>query len=185
MSLVFLQAWMKKSKTVGSIWPTSSRLAKRMASVINIQSGLPVLELGPGTGAITEAILATGLKPEKLFAVEYTKDFVELLQVKFPNINLIHGDAFDLSKSLGTKNHTVFDCAISGLPLLNFPAATRVAFVEDVLNRIPVGRPLVQFSYGPFAPVAEKTGQFTVERFDIALRNIPPAQVWIYRRKTH
>lgn len=185
MSLMFVQAWMEKSKTVGSIWPTSSRMAKRMASVIDVQSGLPVLELGPGTGAITRAILATGLKPEKLFAVEYTQDFVDLLQTKFLGINLINGDAFDLGKSLGRNNQTVFDCAISGLPLLNFPPATRAAFVEDVLSRIPVGRPLVQFSYGPFAPIAEKTGQFSVERYDVFLRNIPPAQVWIYRRKKH
>jgi phosphatidylethanolamine/phosphatidyl-N-methylethanolamine N-methyltransferase len=185
MSLMFLQTWMKKSKTVGSIWPTSSLMAKRMASVINVGSGLPVLELGPGTGAITEAILATGLKPEKLFAVEYTKVFVDLLQLKFPEINLLHGDAFDLNKTLGNENQILFDCAISGLPLLNFPAAARIAFVEDILNRIPVGRPLVQFSYGPFAPISEKSGHFTVERFDITLRNIPPAQVWLYRRKTH
>ena len=176
---------MKKSKTVGSVWPTSSHMAKRMASVINVHSGLPVLELGPGTGSITKAILQTGLLPTKLFAVEYTQEFVERLEAKFPEINVVHGDAFDLEKSLGVQNRTVFDCAISALPLLNFPLATRTSFVEDVLTRIPIGRPLIQFSYGPFAPVAEKSGHFTIERYDIILRNIPPAQLWIYRRKTH
>jgi len=183
MSLMFLQTWMKKSKTVGSIWPTSSHMAKRMASVINLESGLPILELGPGTGAITKAILATGLKPEKLFAIEYTQVFVDILHTKFPDINLIHGDAFDLKETLGSKNQTIFDCAISGLPLLNFPLPTRIAFVEDVLGRIPIGRPLIQFSYGPFAPVAEMPGHFTVERYDIVLRNIPPAQLWLYKSK--
>ncbi len=185
MSHLFLQTWMKKSKTVGSVWPTSSHMAKRMASVINVKSGLPVLELGPGTGAITKEILKTGLLAENLFAVEYTQEFVERLQVKFPGIHLIHGDAFDLTKSLGVKNHQVFDCAISALPLLNFPIATRVAFIEDVLGRLPAGRPLIQFCYGPFAPVPAKLGYFTVERYDYVLRNLPPAQLWIYRRKTH
>lgn len=185
MSHLFLQTWIKKSKTVGSVWPTGSHMAKRMASVINIKSGLPVLELGPGTGSITKAILKTGLPSEKLFAVEYTPEFVAQLHVKFPKINLIHGDAFDLTKSLGSKNHQVFDCAISALPLLNFPLATRTAFIEDVLGRLPAGRPLIQFSYGPFAPVAAKLGYFTVERYDYVLRNLPPAQLWIYRRKTH
>jgi phosphatidylethanolamine/phosphatidyl-N-methylethanolamine N-methyltransferase len=185
MSLMFVQTWMGKSRTVGSVWPTSSRMAKKMASVINLNSELPVLELGPGTGAITQAILATGLNPEKLYAIEYTQDFFNMLRTKFPKIKLIKGDAFDLDKSLGNENQISFDCAISSLPLLNFPATTRIAFIEDVLSRLPLGRPLVQFSYGPFAPVAEKTGHFTVKRFDIFFRNIPPAQVWIYRRETH
>ena len=185
MSQIFLRTWLKKSKTVGSVWPTSSYMAKRMASVINIQSGLPVLELGPGTGAITQAILDAGLKPEKLFAIEYTREFVDLIQPRFPKINLIHGDAFNLKQTLGKKNQTVFDCAISSLPLLNFPHATRTAFVEDVLGRIPAGRPLIQFSYGPFPPIAAVLGHFTVERYDYVLRNLPQAQLWVYRRKTH
>ena len=183
MSLLFLRTWFKQAKTVGSVWPTSPHMAKRIASAINTQSGLPVLELGPGTGSITQAILATGLKPEKLFAVEYTQEFVELLKSKFPEINLIHGDAFNLNEALGSKNQTIFDCVISGLPLLNFPVATRIAFVEDALKRVPAGRPLIQFCYGPFPPVAAKLGHFTVERYDNVLRNLPPAQLWIYLRK--
>ena len=184
-SFTFLKTWLKKPKTVGSVWPTSNHMARRMASVISVDSGLPVLEIGPGTGTITSAILSTGLPAQKLFAVEFTGAFVDQLKIKFPTINVIHGDAYALDLTLGLDNKTKFDCAISALPLLYVPMATRVAFIEDVLARLPPGRPLIQFSYGAFAPVYEKQGSFSVERYDYVLKNFPPAQLWIYRRKTH
>lgn len=178
----FLRSWLKKPKTIGSIWPTSAYMARRMASVIDISSGLPVLEIGPGVGTITKAILEAGLAPGKLYAVEYTEEFIVRLHTSFPTIKLIHGDAYALEQTLGTDNKTEFDCVISSLPLLNVSMKTRIAYVEDALKRIPMGRPLIQFSYGAFAPVPEKLGSFTVERYDFVLQNIPPAQLWIYRR---
>ncbi len=180
----FLKAWFKKPQMVGSVWPTGAPMARRMASVIDVKSGLPVLEIGPGTGTITKAILETGIAPGKVFTVEYSQEFVDRLRIKYPAINIVQGDAFDLNQTLAGKNQTKFDCAISALPLLNFPLETRIAFIEDVLARIPAGRPLIQFSYGHKAPVAAKSGSFTLERYDFVLRNIPPAQLWIYRRAT-
>ncbi len=73
-----------------------------MASVIDTKSGLPVLELGPGTGVITKAILAQGVKPADLYSVEYSPDFVEHLDRTFPDVNIIQGDVFDLDSALGT-----------------------------------------------------------------------------------
>src|SRR4029453_14233135 len=74
--LRFFKGWIDKPKAVGSIVPTSSVTARRMASVIDPHSGLPVLEVGPGTGVITRAILGRGVKPENLYAVEYSEVFV-------------------------------------------------------------------------------------------------------------
>ena len=68
--LRFFKGWIDKPRAVGSIVPTSSVTARRMASVIETGSGLPVLELGPGTGVITKAILERGVKPENLYAIE-------------------------------------------------------------------------------------------------------------------
>ena len=83
---------------------------------------------------------------------------------------------------MGDQKNTVFDCAISALPLLNFPLATRIAFVDDVLDRLPRGRPLIQFSYGPKSPVPAGLGNYSIKRFGMVLRNVPPAQLWIYSR---
>ena len=180
--LKFFKGWIDKPRTVGSIVPTSSVTAKRMASIVDANSGLPALEVGPGTGVITRAILARGVKPENLYTVEYSSDFVRHLRRQFPRVNVIEGDGFNLNETLGAKRDMVFDSVVSGVPLLNFPVAKRVAYIEQLLDRIPHGRPIVQLTYGPKSPVPPGLGDYTVEHFRFVIRNIPPTQLWIYRR---
>jgi phosphatidylethanolamine/phosphatidyl-N-methylethanolamine N-methyltransferase len=180
--LKFFKGWIDKPKAVGSIVPTSSIAARRMASVVNPRSGLPVLEVGPGTGVVTRAILALGVKPENLYLVEYSADFVDHLKELFPGVNVIQGDAFDLDRTLGELSGTVFDSVVSGVPLLNFPVAQRIRYVESLLERIPAGRPIMQLTYGPLSPVPPGRGSYKVEHYDFVLRNIPPTQLWVYRR---
>jgi phosphatidylethanolamine/phosphatidyl-N-methylethanolamine N-methyltransferase len=178
----FFKGMMQGPKTVGSIVPTSSITARRMASVVNPQSGLPVLELGPGTGAITKAILANGIEPRNLVAIEYSTDFYQHLLRTYPGVHFINGDAFDLDKTLGVLRGQTFDCVISGIPLLNFPMKARVALLESLLDRMPAGRPVVQISYGPVSPIIAQPDRYHIQHFDFVVRNIPPAQLWIYRR---
>jgi len=180
--LRFFKGWIDKPKAVGSIVPTSSVTARRMASVVDTASGRPVLELGPGTGVITKAILARGVRPENLYSIEYSADFVAHLRRHYSGVNVIQGDAFDLDETLGEHRGLVFDSVISGVPLLNFPVSQRIRYVEDLLGRIPRGRPVVQLTYGPLSPVPAGRGDYTVRHFDFVLRNIPPTQLWIYSR---
>ncbi|MBN9070387.1 MAG: methyltransferase domain-containing protein [Rhizobiales bacterium] len=183
--LRFFVGWLHRPKAVGSIIPTSSVTARRMASIVDAGSGLPVLELGPGTGVITRAILERGVPPQDLYAVEYAPEFVRHLRRLFPGVNVLHGDAFDLDATLAAMPGAMFDCAISGVPLLNFPVERRVRYVEGVLDRLPPGRPMVQLTYGPKSPIPRGRGSYTVEHFRFVLRNIPPTQLWLYRRKPH
>jgi phosphatidylethanolamine/phosphatidyl-N-methylethanolamine N-methyltransferase len=183
--LKFFKGWIDKPKAVGSIVPTSSVTARKMASIVNPKSGLPVLEVGPGTGVITRAILALGVRPEDLYTVEYSPDFARHLRRLYPRVNVIEGDAFDLAATLGDKSGLIFDSVVSGVPLLNFPVAQRVAYLESLLDRIPTGRPVVQLTYGPMSPIPAGRGNYTVKHFDFIFRNIPPTQLWIYRREAH
>ena len=178
----FFKGVMQGPKSVGAIVPTSMVTAKRMASAICVQSGLPVLELGPGTGVITKAILARGVPPENVFSVEYSKDFYDHVKATIPGVNFIHGDAFDLDTSLGEHASKTFDCVISAVPLLRLPMETRIALIEDLLSRIPPGRPVVQITYSPVSPVIAKPESYVIEHLDFVVRNIPPAQLWVYRK---
>ncbi|MFF0947605.1 phospholipid N-methyltransferase PmtA [Rhizobium leguminosarum] len=178
----FFRGMMQGPKTVGSIVPTSSITAKRMASVVDIHSGLPVLELGPGTGAITKAILGRGVRPENLVAIEYSTDFHKHLQRTYPGVHFINGDAFDLQGTLGNFSGLTFDSVVSGIPLLNFPMAKRISLLESLLDRLPAGRPMVQISYGAISPIAANPDRYHIQHFDFVMRNIPPAQLWIYKR---
>ena len=178
----FFRGMMQGPKQVGAIVPTSSVTARKMASVVDPASGLPVLELGPGTGVITKQILARGIAPEKIVSVEYSRDFYERLVEDYAGVNFIHGDAFDLEKTLGAFAGQTFDSVISAVPLLSFPMEGRIRLIDDLLSRIPAGRPVVQITYGPVSPVIAKPDRYHIQHFDFIVRNIPPAQLWIYRR---
>ncbi|WP_173934593.1 phospholipid N-methyltransferase PmtA [Chelativorans sp. Marseille-P2723] len=180
--LRFFRGWIDKPKAVGSIVPTSAVTARRMASIVRPESDGLVLELGPGTGVITRAILERGIKPQNLVSVEYSADFVKKLREDLPGVNIVHGDAFDLDATLAAWKDQTFDCVVCAIPLLNFPVPKRIELIERLLDLIPVGRPVVQITYGPISPVPPRRGTYDVERFDFVVRNIPPAHLWLYRR---
>ncbi|MCB1387197.1 MAG: methyltransferase domain-containing protein [Nitratireductor sp.] len=177
-----LKSWLGSPRTIGTVCPTSQVTANRMASLINPEAGLPVLELGPGTGPITRAILRRGVAPQDLYSVEYTASLLPGLRQSYPGVNFIQGDAFDLDTALGDDRDLKFDCVVSALPLLNFPKPMRVKLITDLLDRMPAGRPVVQFTYGPHSPIPADWQTYTVEPLDWIMRNLPPARIWVYRR---
>ncbi|MCP1198939.1 phospholipid N-methyltransferase PmtA [Notoacmeibacter sp. MSK16QG-6] len=178
----FFKGWLADVKAVGAILPTSSVTARVMASVVDVSSGLPVLELGPGTGVITKAILERGIAPDQLYSVEYSKDFADHLKIEFPDVNIIQGDAFDLDTTLGDKKDQTFDCVICAVPLIYIPVEQRAGLVEDLLDRVKPGRPVIQITYAPKSPIPAGSGNFEVVHYDYVLRNVPPANLFVYRR---
>lgn len=180
--LRFFRGWIDKPKAVGSIVPTSGVTARKMASIVRPERDDMVLELGPGTGVITRAILEKGIKPENLVSVEYSADFVERLKRDMPGVNFVHGDAFELEAVLAPWKDRRFDSVISAIPMLNFPVSARVPLLESMLDLLPAGRPVVQITYGAVSPIPAGRGSYSVERFDFIVRNIPPAHLWLYKR---
>ena len=179
----FFKLWLKDPKTLGAVLPTSKATADRMASVTRTGDDKHVLELGPGSGIITRSLLGHGVKPENLHLVEYTNDFVQSLRRDYPDINVMQGDAFDLDKVLEGQFEGRFDTIVSGIPLLNFPLNDRLKLMTKMLDVLEPGRPIVQFSYGLKSPFPPDSGLYSVEPLDWMLRNIPPARIWLYRRK--
>ena len=133
--------------------PTSGTTARKMASLIEEGTTAPVLELGPGTGAITKAILARGVAPGSLYSVEYAEEFIAELKAGFPGVNILHGDAFELDDVLPNLNGEKFNAVISAVPMLCFPVQQRIELLNDLLDRLYPGRPVVQLCYGRKSPV--------------------------------
>ncbi len=180
-NLRFLRALVARPKSIGAIVPSSRALSRAIARETDPGHGGPVLELGPGTGVITEALLERGVAAERLTLVEYDGDMAASLTRRFPGVAVIQGDAFDLSRTLGPKAQPHFSAIVSGLPLLNFPSPCRHSFIDGVCRLLAPGAPFVQFSYGVNAPVSAPPG-FTVRRAALVWANIPPARVWVYRQ---
>ena len=181
----FFKGWQRDMKGVGAILPTSGVTARRMASIVDATSGRPVLELGPGTGVITRAILETGVSPQQVVSVEYSEHFYHTLKQDFPGVDFRHGDAFDLRTALGLRYGETYDCVISAVPMLSFPLERRIALVEELLTMVAPGRPVLQITYGALSPVPAVKGSFTVRHHDFVVRNVPPAQLWLYRSERH
>lgn len=174
----FLARLVRQPKIVGAVAPSSEALARAMAAEIPQGEG-PVLELGPGTGVVTRAILARGISPSRLTVLEYDSHFAALIKERFPGVTVIEADAFNMSRAFG--NGEIFRAIVSSLPLLNFPPAMREGLITQIFARLAPDAPFIQFSYGTRPPVAPPTGA-TVRRAARILLNIPPARVWVYRK---
>ncbi len=175
----FLRGLIASPKGVGAIAPSSPALARAIAGQIDPARPGPVLELGPGTGVVTEALIARAIAPERITAIEYDPDFVARVRARCPGVNVIEGDAFNLDDTLGRPGGSGFAGIVSGIPLLNLPVCRRAALIEDALARLQPGAPLVQYSYG-LTPPMHATPRFSVERAAIVWANLPPARVWLY-----
>jgi phosphatidylethanolamine/phosphatidyl-N-methylethanolamine N-methyltransferase len=179
-TLLFLRRLIAQPTHIGAIAPSGRRLAQAIAAEADPQKPGPVLELGPGTGAVTAALIARGFAPGRIVAIEYDADLAQRVAHRFPGVRVINGDAFDLARTLGDHAEARFAAVVSSLPLLNFPQAQRDRLMEQVFSRLAPGAPFIQFSYGMNPPVQPPFGA-TVTRAALILRNLPPARVWVYR----
>ncbi|HEY6578257.1 MAG TPA: rRNA adenine N-6-methyltransferase family protein [Rhizomicrobium sp.] len=178
--LRFLRSLVARPRTIGAIAPSSPALARKIAAQIDPNSHGPVLELGPGTGVITEALIARGIAEERLIAIEADPDLARLVSGRFPRLCMIRGDAYDLEHTLDGSVREPFAGIVSGLPLLNQPPARRRELITSALARLAPDAPFIQFSYG-WSPPVPGDEDVLVERAGIVLANLPPARVWVYR----
>ena len=181
-NLRFFRTWLSKPMLTGAVSPSGKALARAMVREVSPDGAWPVLELGPGTGPVTAALIEQGVAPERIVAVEFNPDFCALLSERYRSLNVVQGDAYDLGTALPPGLGGPFASVISSLPLLTRPAEARNAFIDAALDRVVPGGGLIQFSYGIGPPVKAIAGRFYVTRTAFVLANLPPAQVWIYRR---
>ena len=179
-SLRFLTRLITNPRETGAVAPSSAALGRAMAAPIDPERKGPILELGPGTGVVTRAILARGVLPERLTALEYNTAFAAMVAGRYPGVRVIVGDAFDLETHLdGPK--TGFAAVLSSMPLVNFPPELREKLIADVFTRLQPGAPFVQFSYRFGPPITPPPG-VTLARAAVVWLNLPPARVWVYRK---
>jgi phosphatidylethanolamine/phosphatidyl-N-methylethanolamine N-methyltransferase len=173
----FIRTW----RTTGAVSPSGKALARRMVAHVDPAATGPILELGPGTGVVTRALLERGVAPGRIIAVEYNEEFCRVLRERCPGVRIVRGDAYDLHRTLAPVHSGSFSAAVSSLPLLLRPPPDRRRLVLDVLQRLSPGGSLAQFSYSPKPPVPASPGEYRLDGSGWILLNIPPARVWTYR----
>lgn len=153
-----------------------------MAAAIDPALEGPILELGPGTGVFTKALLERGIAPERLILIEFNADFVRFLRKRYPGVTVVHGSAFDLPKLWKERKLGPIAGVVSGLPLLNFPKELGGQLIADSLELLQPGGKYVQFTYAQRPSVPAPAGAVVALLKRVWL-NMPPASVWIYQKK--
>src|SRR3979490_3608402 len=129
----FLRSWIEKPLHMGAVMPSSKFLARTMAQYVGVDSTGPVVELGPGTGAITNALMEHGVDQKRLVLVEYNPGFCALLRDRYPHAKVVQGDAYTLRDSLWDVLKVPASAVVSGLPLVTKPMLTRPKLIRGAL----------------------------------------------------
>lgn len=181
---LFVQEWLANPLRTGAIAPSSRKLAAAMAHWLPADPESFVLELGPGTGAVTQALLKRGLREDRLVAIERNPKMAAVLHKRFPRAHIITGDAWHLDTLLrghAEKIHSV-GAVISSLPLLNFPPHKAEALARKIQAVLQPDGKWVQYSYHLGNAQPQGAAHFDFLTSDIVWLNFPPARVSVYQK---
>lgn len=190
---LFLKRWLRRPFSVGAVVPSGPLLARAMAeqTLACLGSGIGhVIELGAGTGEVTKALLAAGIKPHRLALIERDPELAGFLRRNFPGTGeeapqIVEGDAAHLPGLLIANGIEKVAAVVSSLPLLSLPAEVVNNIVRGVFEALPAGAAMVQFTYGPKPPVPQVLRDslgLQSARGSRIWRNVPPAVVWTFRK---
>jgi phosphatidylethanolamine/phosphatidyl-N-methylethanolamine N-methyltransferase len=178
----FIRTWLEKPLAVGAVTPSGRALARTMAAYVDASVPGAIIELGPGTGPITEALVAQGIDPVRLVLVEFDGTFCRLLRARYPAATVVQGDAYGLKRLLAGLILEPAAAVVSGLPLFTKPLKTRLRLLFEAFGMMASGAPFVQFTYNAVPPIPTRLDRVRAQASERVWMNIPPARVWVYRR---
>lgn len=183
-ALRFFGSWLLAPRRVAAVAPSGRALADLITRGIGPDTG-GVLELGPGTGVFTQALVDRGVAEQSLTLVEYDVRFARRLRERYPRATIAEMDAADLA-DLPTDPRGGFGATVCGLGLLSMPDPKVEAILRGAFAHMRPGAPLYLFTYGRRCSVSQEALDrlgLVAERTGAALRNIPPASVYRLRRR--
>ncbi len=183
---LFLQELLLYPQQIGAVLPSSRHLSAVMARWLPPDPETFVLELGPGTGAVTQALLARGLREDRLIAIEKSPRLAGLLRERFPNSQIITGDACHLDKLLRRQARDVetVGAVISSLPLRMFSCEAAKGLAARIRTILQPEGKWVQYSYYLGNGRPEATARFDLLSTHFVWLNLPPARVNVYQKRS-
>src|SRR6202051_5292414 len=159
----FIRSWIERPLSIGAVTPSGKILARTMARYVDPNSSGPVVELGPGTGPVTEALVEAGVDPSRLVLVEFNPTFCRLLRARYPQATLVQGDAYSMRRLLEALLLEPAAAVVSGLPLMTKPLKMRLRLLRDAFDLMLPNPPFVQFPFSVAAPLPRRLGGISVE----------------------
>ncbi len=178
----FIRSWMEKPLATGAVMPSGKPLARAMAKCVDPAVAGPVIELGPGTGAVTAALVEQGIEPCRMVLVEFNPTFCRLLRTRYPEATVVQGDAYGIKRLLASLLRQPAAAVVSGLPLFTKPLKFRLRLLTDAFTLLSPGAPFVQFTYAVVPPIPRSYSGASAQGSERIWLNVPPARVWVYRK---
>ncbi len=185
----FIREFAREPTHIGAVAPSSDYLAEHMVRAAQIEPGQPVVELGAGTGPITQKILE--MAPDSpLLALEPNPELAAALRQKCPEVEVVEGYAHQLPALVQTWGHARVPRIVSSLPWAMWPKQVQDPIFDAIVHSLtPDGR-MVTFTYlhSQVVPMGIRLKKTLHSRFDDVLRttvqwrNLPPAFVWVCSR---
>ncbi|WP_229457990.1 class I SAM-dependent methyltransferase [Massilia glaciei] len=177
---LFLREFLRNPGAMGALCPSSERLAARIAHQVDLSQEGWIVELGAGTGAVTEALLRHGVRPERLIVIERSRYLVRHLRSRFPQVRVILGDACDGSALI--EDCVPLAAVVSGLPLRSLSAEQVARVTRAWCAGIGPEVKVIQFTYAPRGASAWSDAGLTWRTDETVWGNLPPARVEVFTR---
>ncbi|MCL0044465.1 hypothetical protein M1N24_02905 [Dehalococcoidia bacterium] len=178
---MWFQTYLRHPLQLGALFPSSSALSSLMVRHIKPGTHGPILELGPGTGSFTRALLRRGIPEGQLVLLEQSPDFTTLLRNSFPEATVICGDAKDVAAIMRPLGIEEVNEIVSGIPLNAMGGELRQTICDEGFKLLRLGGSFAQVSYLPRCSIPNNiitTHSAKKVYCGMALRNIPPGFVW-------
>lgn len=182
-SLLFFAKFLRHGVEIASLFPSSRWLSRSTLADIKWEEARIILELGAGTGPVTQEILYRARPDARIFIIERDTDFVEILTQRFSSdvrVEIIKGDVKDLEKILTERGVTVVDCVVSGLPVPSFSVELQEHYFST-LKKFLIDGSYNQITEIPLLYQRFYRRYFESVRFIFEPRNIPPGGVYVCR----
>ena len=179
--LPFYKALMKNFRSTGAFAPSTRYLANTVARILPKPFTGTLVELGPGTGNITKALIKAGVPEQQIIAIESAQEFARYVKTRFPNVSIIHGSAADLSRLVSNAERPI-TAVVSSLPLRSMPKD----LVEEIIHEIdstlaPTGY-YIQYTYFKKQNPIIKLKSYHRLKSKLVLANLPPARVDVFQK---
>lgn len=183
---LFFRQWLRSPKSMGAVIPSSRALARAVTRAISWRPGQVVVELGAGTGAISQGLLESGLPPEALMMIELDRPLFEYLRERFPTVRVFNGDATRLVDIVRQQGIEDVGTVVSGLPMVTMPLEFQRAIIDQSFEVLGPEGSLLQYTYSPIVPIPAKKLGVEAKLVNVVVRNLPPATLWRFRpRRAH
>ena len=186
----FSLEFLKNPIQIGSPFPSSQSFAKLMVYYAKLQSNSTIVELGPGTGSVTNQILKQMPGDSLFFAIEINEVLYKNFKNNYPETIIYHGTANDIKKYLKIHNRSQVDCIISAIPWATLSIDLQQELFSEIYDVIAPGGTFLTIALliGTFFSRGKKFKQLLDSNFELVNRtpvvwkNLPPAIAYICRK---